>query len=87
MSRTVVTVVADPRPPQAGLETDALAFEALLDAALISDLQELMGGSLLVYAGPDREVRVEAASDRVKVSVDSVPSAPAAPMPAARFRQ
>ena len=43
MSLSVVSVVADPRPVQKGVETDAHAFDQLMGAAALDALQELFG--------------------------------------------
>jgi|GEM_PF-2445164 len=77
MSLSVVSVVADPRAVQKGVETDAHAFDQLMGAAALDALQELFGESL-ARTGllAQVETRVEPASDRVKLSVEGASGAP-----------
>lgn len=79
MPLSVVSTVADQRPAQTGVETDAHAFDGLLGTAALELLQELLGDSLAL-AGPiaQVEIKVEPASDRVKLSVEGASGVPAA---------
>jgi hypothetical protein len=76
MSHAVVSIVADARPAQKGVETDAHAFDDLMGAAALDALQELFGDSLaLAGLSAQADVKVEPASDRVKLSVEGGPGA------------
>lgn len=76
MSLSVVSTVADSRPAQKGVETDAHAFDGLMGAAALEALQALFGDSLaLAGLVAQAEITVEPASDRVKLSVESASGA------------
>ncbi|WP_372422993.1 hypothetical protein [Salinarimonas chemoclinalis] len=71
MPLSVVTMVADPRPVQAGVKTDALAFESMLETATLARIEEMMGVSFaLIAMASGTEIAVEPAADRVKISVE-----------------
>lgn len=85
MSRTVVTTIADSRPMQSGLDTEALPFGAFMDVASVDQLQIFLGESLAFTLGLKlgTEVRLEPAADPVKVAVPDA----ALPISAPRVRQ
>ena len=77
MSLSVVATVADARPIQKGVETEARAFDQLMGAATLAELEELYGAALAIIAlVAQTDVKVEPASDRVKLSVEGASGAP-----------
>lgn len=89
MSRTIVTAIADSRPLQSGLETDATPFGAFVEGATFDQLQAFFGDALALFQLVGQGgVTVEPQADRVKISVQDLggPAAHASGA-AARVRQ